>query len=61
MQKLPYKGFEYVRISLQEILNTGDGTDNGCFIVCDNECTDECKLEQEVILRCHSKMMSWGI
>ena len=36
MQKLPYKDFEYITITIDEILKTPDDSDHGYYIVCDN-------------------------
>ena len=36
MQKLPYKDFEYMTITVDEILKTPDDSDHGYYIVCDN-------------------------
>ena len=43
MQKLPYKDFEYSNATLDKVLNTSDDSDNGYWLICDLEYTNECK------------------
>ena len=54
MQRLPYKDFEYITITLDEwettlqrILNTPDDSDHGYYIVCDINYTNSCKDRTE--------------
>ena len=60
MQKLPYKDFEFITTTtlhprsgfLDVILNTPDDSDNGYYIVCDIDYTNECKerIEQLALM-----------
>ena len=43
MQKLPYKDFKYITITLDVILNTPHDSDHGYYIVCDINNNDSCK------------------
>ena len=43
MQKLPYQDFKFTTTSLDYILYTPDGSDNGYYIVCDIDYTKSCK------------------
>ena len=55
MQKLPYKGFEFITTTtldpqsgfLDVILNTSDDSDHGYYKVCDIDYTNECKERTE--------------
>ena len=52
MQKLPYKDFQFTTTTLDAILNTPDDSDHGYYIVCDIDCTNECKerIEQLALM-----------
>ena len=43
MQKVPYKDFSFSDATLDEVLNTPDDSDYGYWLICDLECTKECK------------------
>ena len=43
LQKLPYAEFEYVDVSLEDILNTNDDSGHGNLVVCDMDYTNEGK------------------
>ena len=43
MQTLLNKGFEYSNATLDKVLNTSDDSDYGYWLICDLECTNECK------------------
>ena len=43
MQKLPYKDFQFTTTTLDAILNTPDDSDDGYYIFCDIDYTNECK------------------
>ena len=43
MQKLQYKDFSFSDATPGEVLNTPDDSDYGYWLICDLECTKECK------------------
>ena len=62
MQKLPFKGFSFTDIALDEVLDTDDDTDYGYWVICDleyrNECIDKATNFHYYLLREHWRIMS---
>ena len=47
MQKLHYKNFKYCKTSLDNILSTVDDSDYDCYMVCDIDYINDCRVKTE--------------